>query len=439
MLNNAEHSVNPFDALYNADVVKEYFSLESITRERARLEVYYWIFITQILIERGHSKARVPSSEEKKIAQKIGENFKYEDLTSYISTTGHEIKALEYALRDKFIKANLPAVELLHWGLTSQDIVDPVYTVAIRNFVRHELNHMLNDIMFSLSAKADEFGRGSIFPARTHGQLAVPTTMQQAFTVFTARLNSTSIHVSNAVDSLQVKFSGAVGTLAVHKFIDPHFVWQGRFDELFDSIFAIGVRGNTTQVNPNDDKARLFSALIGVNNVLIGLAQDIWQYFSYGYLTIKRSEGHVGSSTMAQKNNPIEFENVEGMLQHVNAELHFMIDKLTRSRMQRDLSDSVVQRFYGLMFSQMWYAYRKIKLGIDKLEFNGLAGKLDVHQNCQVYAELVQSMAKLSGTDRFEEVKHLFSKQLSLSDFAEILDTKFPEHKEVIMKHVINV
>lgn len=438
MRNNVEHSINPFDNLYNADVVKEYFGLEAITRERARLEVYYWAFITTVLVERGHSKARIPSPDEKRLAYKIGDEFKYEDLATHMSTTGHEIKALEYALRDKFIKAGLPAVELLHWGLTSQDIVDPVYTVAIRNFVRHEINHMLNDIISTLANKSDEFGRSSVFPARTHGQLAVPTTMQQAFTVFTARLNSTSIHVSNAVDSLQVKFSGAVGTLAVHKFVDPHFMWHGKFDEFFGDVHAIGIRGNTTQVNPNDDKARLFAALINVNNVLISLAQDIWQYFSYGYLTIKRDKGHVGSSTMAQKNNPIEFENVEGMLQHVNAELHFMIDKLTRSRMQRDLSDSVVQRFYGLMFSQMWYAYRKIRMGIEKLEFNSVAGQLDVHENCQVYAELVQSMAKLSGTDRFEEVKHLFSKHLSLPDFMEILDTKFPEHKEAIMKHVIN-
>ncbi len=434
---NIENSINPFDDLYGADEVKKYFGLDSITSARAILEVMYWEFIVRILSERGHISLEPIQDSIYQWALKYAKCIKYDNLLRHIQTTHHEIKALEYTLRDRFMDENFKATEFIHFGLTSQDIVDPVYTLAIRNFTKIELLPAIKCVLSCFKTFADD-NEDSAFPARTHGQLAVPTTMNREFGVYLYRLNNAISDLTISNNSLKVKFGGAVGTLAVHAFVDPDFNWNEKLRRMFMTELDIDVHRYTTQVNGNDDKARVFANLIIINNILIDFCQDIWLYFSYEYLTIKRDASHVGSSTMAQKNNPIEFENVEGTLQFVNSELHFMMDKLTRSRGQRDLSDSVVQRYYGLMFSKMLYSYRKLSKAISKLELKALSAKLDITENMQIYAELMQSICKLKGEDKFEEIKYNFSnRKLNISNFFEIVDKVAPEYKERIQKHII--
>jgi len=433
-----QNSINPFDNLYRADEIKDYFGLDSITKNRAKLETRYWLLISQILSIRGYTKTKVPQNSDHGKAFAISDTIIYESIQKHLKTTKHEIKALEYTLRDQFIEAGLPATELIHWGLTSQDIVDPVYTIAIRDCNKLEIIPAVEDILEMLQLLMNRIDQRSSFPARTHGQLAVPTTMYDALYVYFYRLDDALTELTIQNQKLKVKFGGAVGTLAVHKFVDPTYRWVLEFEKMFKDTWQIEMHTYTTQVNGNDDKARVFAALIGINNILIDMCQDIWLYFSYGYFSIRRSGGHVGSSTMAQKNNPIEFENIEGTLQHVNSELHFMMDKLTRSRMQRDLSDSVVQRFYGMIFSEIIHAYKKMANAVNVLVFNHTVGALDIHENCQIYAELLQSLSKLSGVDRFEEIKHAFmDKQINVADMNEILD-KFPEWKARIQKLLID-
>jgi len=433
------NSVNPFDDLYQADEIKDYFGIDTITRKRAMLEIQYWKLISMILSVRGHAKLTVPTPPQHKIAYDIGNSFTYKDIQKHLQSSKHEIKALEYTLRDKFVEAGLPASEFIHWGLTSQDIVDPVYTIAIKNCTTREVIPALEKTLANIGEFMNRIGEGSTFPARTHGQLAVPTDMYHELYVYFYRLSDALTELTVHNNKLKVKFGGAVGTLAVHKFVDPGYRWFNEFEKMFKDTYGVEMHLWTTQVNGNDDKARVFADLININNILIDMCQDIWLYFSYGYMSIRRDPRHVGSSTMAQKNNPIEFENIEGCLQHVNSELHFMMDKLTRSRGQRDLSDSVVQRFYGLMFSQIIHAYKRMAIAVDKLVFNSVAGVSDVQNNCQIYAELLQTLSKLSGEDRFEEIKHLFAdKKLTTADLSEILDAKFPELKEKIMKLVEN-
>lgn len=434
------NSINPFDDLYRADEIKDYFGIDAITRKRARLEIRYWKLISAILIQRGHAKITAPQPEHHSKALGIIDNFGYKDILKHLQSSKHEIKALEYTLRDKFIEAGIPASELIHWGLTSQDIVDPVYTIAIRDCNKQEIIPTVEKMLANIGELMNRIGQDSTFPARTHGQLAVPTTMYHELHVYFNRLSDALTELTVHNQKLRVKFGGAVGTLTVHKFVDPGYRWFLEFEKMFKDTWQIEMHPYTTQVNGNDDKARVFADLININNILIDMCQDIWLYCSYGYMTIARDNEYVGSSTMAQKNNPIEFENIEGTLQHVNSELHFMIDKLTRSRGQRDLTDSVVQRYYGLMFSQIFHAYSKMITAIGILKFNHIKAKQDVRENCQMYAELLQSLSKLSGNDRFEEIKWAFmNEKLSIDNFVEILDTSFPDIKEKIVKAITHV
>lgn len=435
---NTENSINPFDDLYDVDVVKEYFGIDAITYKRAQLEVRYWKLISEILFQRRHIKKEI-TPRHFKLAADIANTFRYSSIQKHLATTKHEIKALEYALRDEFVRAGVPNDELIHWGLTSQDIVDPVYTLSIKGFIKNEIGIRLTILNETIQNVSEQFGESSKFPARTHGQLAIPTTMQHEFEVYNQRLARAMYVLSSATTELRVKFGGAIGTLAVHRFVDPSFNWEEAFDKMFRELWFIHINPYTTQVNGNDDKAAVFAALVGINNILIDFCQDIWLYFSYGYLTIQRDKQHVGSSTMVQKNNPIEFENVEGMLQLANSDLHFMMDKLTRSRGQRDLSDSVVQRFYGLMFAKMWHAYTKLTAAVEKLQFVPMVGTFDIADNHQVHGELIQSLCKLAGQDKFEEIKHLFNKKhMNVSDFMEIVSAHLPEFKEKIIRDCLN-
>lgn len=422
------NSINPFDDLYNVEEIEQYFGLNSITAARGKLEIIYWDMIVKILHGGGHIQGRtVRPSELNQILAAI-DTLKYSNLEFHLKRTHHEIKALEYTIREMLEQYMIPATELIHWGLTSQDIVDPVYTIAIRDCTKNEIIPSVEKLLNNISIFMGKVTDDSVFPARTHGQLAVPTTMCKEIGVYYYRLNNALTHLAVSHNELRVKFGGAVGGLAVHKFVDSGMDWRAEFQRMFMVHWKIKVHSHTTQVNGNDDKARVFADLININNILIDLCQDMWNYFSYGYIGIKRDKDHVGSSTMAQKNNPIEFENVEGMLQLANSELHFMMDKLTRSRGQRDLSDSVVQRFYGLMFAKVLHAYKKLTNAITKIEFKNDVGRNDVEQNSQIFAELLQSYSKLKGFDRFEEIKWAFiDKKLSMNDFVEIVSSKFPD------------
>jgi len=433
------NSINPFDTNYNTDEINTYFGVDAITISRAELEVAYWSVVSVVLYNRNHTQSKPPTPAQFVQAMDLTRRFKQDFLKKHYEITHHEIKALEYTLRELFQENGLPASELIHFGLTSQDIVDPVYTMAIRDCVGLELMHQLEKSLNAISDFGLRVGEDSYFPARTHGQLAIPTTMHKEMAVYYYRLNNAMTKLSISKNELKVKFGGAIGTFDVHNFVDPSFNWEREINEMFFTRYNIGVHphGKTTQVGGNDDKARVFSDLIAVNNIIIDLCQDMWQYFSHNYLTVRRDKGHVGSSAMPQKNNPIEFENIEGMLQSANADLHFLIDKLTRSRGQRDLSDSVAQRFYGLTFSKCLHGYKSLSKAISKLEFLDANGRADISNNAQIFAEIVQSLAKLDGIDRFEEIKNVFNKQMSMDELSSSLSVLFkPESKKKIKNYV---
>jgi adenylosuccinate lyase len=416
-------AVSPLDGRYAGYTrpLAPYASEAALMRARVRVEVEYLLALAELEA----TPLSIPD-DERAALRDCYESFDGEDaaLVKKIETEGHagrpatnhDVKAVEYLLRDRFPEH----APWIHFGLTSEDVTNLAYRLNLRGAVDEVLVPALGEVRDALAEMAREH-RELPMLARTHGQPATPTTFGKEMAVYAARLGRAMGRIREV--ELAGKLAGASGTYAAHHAAYPGVDWRS-FARSFVESLGLGHVEPTTQVNPADDLAALFDALRGANSVLVDLDRDAWLYVSQRYLGQRATEGETGSSTMPHKVNPIDFENSEGNLSKANADLAFLADYLTTSRLQRDLSDSTVKRTVGGTLAHCLIGYRKTAAGLETVVPNEAVMREELDDTPAVIGEAVQTILRREGhADAYERVKAATrGRQVTMADFRELFE-----------------
>ncbi|HCM43447.1 TPA: adenylosuccinate lyase [Candidatus Kaiserbacteria bacterium] len=425
-------AISSIDGRYRTIVASlaEHFSEYGLIRKRITVECEYLLALSEAGVIRALSKEekvilqQLPhiSLEEAAIVKKI-EKEGYEG----IPATNHDVKAVEYFIKKRLAATSLKDIaEWTHFALTSEDINSASYGMALRASLQSVIFPALSEIQAALGALAKEHA-GTPMLARTHGQSASPTTFGKEMRVFETRLARQLEQLHSR--SILVKFGGATGNYNAHVAAMPDVDWR-EFSRKFVVRLNVGYKiplelnEFTTQIEPHDTYAELFDNLRRIDTILLDLSQDVWRYISDGWLTQKTKEGEVGSSAMPHKVNPIDFENAEGNLGLANALFNHFSNKLPVSRLQRDLSDSTVERTFGSAFAHSLIAYASFARGLEKLSVNEEAVRSDLTAHPEVLAEAIQTILRREGVEvPYEKLKELTrGREVTLEDFAKFID-----------------
>lgn len=390
----ALHALSPLDGRYENETspLRDFFSEFAYLRARARLELDFLFALSKMGLVRP-----LTSSERAAL-----ESFTDEDarkIQEYEKTTRHDVKAIEYFLREKIPTELHPWI---HFGLTSEDINNIAQAITLKDSRDKVLLPALDDLIHSLREFASEY-RALPMLARTHGQPAVPTTLGKEIAVYVTRLNKCRDEIAN--QKFEAKLTGAVGNFNALQSAAPQVDWIS-FSK--DFIQSLDLEPNliTTQILPYDNWVRYFDSIKLTNSILIDYTQDIWRYISAGILKQKVIEGEIGSSTMPQKVNPIDFENAEGNLGIANALLTHYGQKLPVSRLQRDLSDSTVRRTFGVAIGHTLLAWNNITRGMSRVDVDEEKIKQELNEHWEVVSEGAQTILRAAGrSDAYESLK----------------------------------
>jgi len=401
-------ALSPTDGRYSAkvDELRDLLSEFGLIRFRVLVEVR-WL---QCLADDPDIKEVGPvSSVMKDVLNGITDDFSIDDaerVKEIEATTNHDVKAVEYLIREKLGDGpeTQPLKDFLHFGCTSEDINNLAYALMLRSARSEVVLPRMRELHNRLRAMAREFAELPML-SRTHGQTASPTTLGKELANVVARLERAQRQFA-AVEILG-KFNGAVGNYNAHVIAHPDADWQAISRRFVESL-GIYPNAYTTQIEPHDWMAEYSHALLRYNTILIDFARDVWGYISLGYFRQKAAKDEVGSSTMPHKVNPIDFENAEGNLGVANALLSHFAEKLPISRWQRDLSDSTVQRNFGVAIGHLVIALRSLLKGVAKLQVNREAIHADVAGAWEVLAEAVQTVMRRYGIpEPYEKLKVL--------------------------------
>ena len=418
-------AISPVDGRYRAQVeaLASYFSEEALIRYRVRIEVLYFIALSEELPSLRH----VLGEERRERLHDLYLSFSSQDalrIKEIERTTNHDVKAVEYFLKERFDELGLSdEKEFIHFGLTSQDINNTSFPLMIREAVEHVYLPELGGLVDQLKFYADQWVHVPML-ARTHGQPASPTRLGKELEVYVYRLEE-QIKVLEAIPHT-AKFGGATGNFNAHAVAYPDHDWK-----LFatESVHSLGLKREafTTQISNYDQLAALFDVLTRINVILIDLARDFWMYISMEYFKQQIRPGEVGSSAMPHKVNPIDFENAEGNLGLANAVFGFLARKLPISRLQRDLTDSTVLRNVGVPLAHSMIALKSLRKGLGKILLNEEALHADLDSNWAVVAEALQTILRREGYPKpYEALKALTRTnehitEQSIHDFIETL------------------
>jgi adenylosuccinate lyase len=438
-----ENAVNPLDGRYfeQTRALVPYFSEEALMKYRVKVEVEYLIALSQDKILNKIFRKFTPN--EIKIIKNLYEKFdeiSYKKIKEIENTTNHDVKAVEYFIKNELSKTSLKnIIEWVHFALTSDDTNNLAYGLILSESVSSVLMPKLKEINRELELLAKHH-KDLPMLARTHGQPASPTTFGKEMQVFAYRIERGLDHLLG--QKIMVKMSGASGNYNAHIVAFPKIDWL-KFSKNFiinlnkNLTFKLELNLITTQIEPHDSYIELFDRFKRMNNMLIDLNQDIWRYISDNYITQKTKEGEVGSSTMPHKINPIDFENSEGNLGLANAFFEFFGRKLPISRLQRDLSDSTVERAFGTAFGHSYVAYTSLLKGLNKISVNEIKIKEDLNNHPEVITEAIQTILRREGIAMpYEKLKELTrGKQITLvniREFIKSLDVSEKIKKELL-------
>lgn len=430
------NAISPVDGRYRDKVEKlgDYFSEEALIRYRLRVEIEYFIALCELPLPQleGVDKGLFPE------LQKIYGEFTPGDagqIKEIERTTNHDVKAVEYFIKDKFDALGLEKYkEFIHFGLTSQDINN----TAIPLSIKEALGNVYLPLYFELFEKLKELSKewkDVPMLARTHGQPASPTRLGKEIGVFVERLTQ-QFDLLNDIPSA-AKFGGATGNYNAHKVAYPQVDWKAFGQGFVQEKLGLHHSFPTTQIEHYDHMAALFDGLKRINTILIDLDRDIWTYVSMDYFKQRIKEGEVGSSAMPHKVNPIDFENSEGNLGLANAIFEHLSSKLPISRMQRDLTDSTVLRNVGVPFAHTLIGFQSTLKGLDKLVLNLDKFERDLEDNWAVVAEAIQTILRREGYPQpYEALKgltrtHEKIDQNSISEFIDTLEVSDAIKKEL--------
>lgn len=418
-------AISPVDGRYRAQVeaLASYFSEEALIRYRVRIEVLYFIALSEELPLLRH----VLGEERRERLHDLYLSFSSQDalrIKEIERTTNHDVKAVEYFLKERFDELGLSdEKEFIHFGLTSQDINNTSFPLMIREAVEHVYLPELGGLVDQLKFYADQWVHVPML-ARTHGQPASPTRLGKELEVYVYRLEE-QIKVLEAIPHT-AKFGGATGNFNAHAVAYPDHDWKHFATEFVHSL-GLKREAFTTQISNYDQLASLFDVLTRINVILIDLARDFWMYISMEYFKQQIRPGEVGSSAMPHKVNPIDFENAEGNLGLANAIFGFLARKLPISRLQRDLTDSTVLRNVGVPLAHSMIALKSLRKGLGKILLNEEALHADLDSNWAVVAEALQTILRREGYPKpYEALKALTRTnehitEQSIHDFIETL------------------
>ena len=388
--------ISPLDGRYRVSVqaLGEHLSEAGLNRARVHVEVEWLVALT----ERRMFGSVPLEAEQTRALRSFASDFgqrEIDELAALEATTRHDVKAVEYLVRARLAELGLTGIaELTHFACTSEDINNLAYALTIRAAVHEVWLPRLRDVVAALRTFAlDE--RSTPMLAHTHGQPATPTTVGKEFAVFVARLER-GIARLDRVEVLG-KFSGATGTFAAHLAADADADWPAISREF---VTSLGLSWNplTTQIEPHDWQAELFSAISHLNRILHNLCTDLWSYISMGYISQIPQAGATGSSTMPHKINPIRFENAEANLELSSALLDSLAATLVTSRLQRDLTDSTTQRNIGVALGHSLLALDNLARGLGEIAIDREALDADLDANWEVLGEAIQTVIRAEVT-----------------------------------------
>ncbi len=420
-------AVSPIDGRYRnkTAVLSDYFSEYALIRYRVRVEIEYFI----ALCEQQLPQLKGINKDVYDDLRQIYIRFSQEDaekIKSIESVTNHDVKAVEYFIKEKFDELSLEQYkEFIHFGLTSQDINNTSVPMSIKEALDNVYYPMLDEVITLLSKYADEWAKIPML-AKTHGQPASPTRLGKEVKVFVYRLQK-QLELLKATP-ISGKFGGATGNFNAHRLAYPQKDWKAFAGTFLKEKLGIEREEWTTQISNYDNLAALFDALKRINTILIDLDRDFWQYISMEYFKQKIKAGEVGSSAMPHKVNPIDFENSEGNLGIANAIFDHLSVKLPVSRLQRDLTDSTVLRNVGVPLAHTLIAFQSTLKGLNKLLLNEDAIYRDLDKMWNVVAEGIQTILRREGYPKpYETLKALTRTNAGINadtirDFVETLN-----------------
>ena len=383
--------ISPLDGRY-ADRLSHlgnYFSEFALMRSRVLVELRFIL----ALDESGLFKKF--TEKEIKMIQFYNDKFSeadYQRIKEIEKITNHDVKSCEIFLQEKL---DLKQPNMIHFGLTSEDVNNLAYTFLFKDYLEKEQLSQLEIISGILISLAESW-KDIPFPARTHGQMASPSTGGKEIAVFLTRL----LRQYEKLKSFKFlgKLNGATGNYSALKAAFPKYDWI-TFSEKFMQKYGLKSNCVTTQIEDHDTWAEYFSITKQVNNIILDMDRDIWLYLTLGYLAISADKSAVGSSTMPHKVNPINFENSEGNLQLSTTLLNGLIDKLGNSRLQRDLSDSTVTRNIGVALAHSYLAIQETIIGLKKLSINAVRCEHELKTHPELMAEPIQTILRREGVD----------------------------------------
>lgn len=397
-------AISPVDGRYRSKTapLAEYFAEYALIKSRVLVEVEYFFFLAD---QRFFKLAAKP----RQALRTMLENFSLEDaehIKQLERTTNHDVKAVEYFLKEQADKAGIGHLkEWIHFGLTSQDINNTAIPLSWKHAMEHEYLPMLINLQNGIYNLATQWKEVPML-ARTHGQAASPTRLGKELMVFVERLHN-QIELFASIP-YAAKFGGATGNFNAHYIAFPKKNWVALGNKFVEETLGLQRMQFTTQIEHYDAIAAHFDALKRINNILIDLSRDIWTYISMDYFKQKTKKGEVGSSAMPHKVNPIDFENAEGNLGMANALLEHLSGKLPISRLQRDLTDSTVLRNIGVPVAHILIAFQSLEKGLSKLILNEAAIQEDLENNWPVVAEAIQTILRRENyPNPYEALKEL--------------------------------
>lgn len=431
-------AISPIDGRYRnkVDGLALYFSEYALIRYRVMVEVEYFIALCDLPLNQlqGLEKCKYDA------LRKIYKEFKLEDaerVKSIEAVTNHDVKAVEYFIKEQFDILGLDAYkEFIHFGLTSQDINNTAVPASLRDAVHDVYYPLLEELIGQLDQMATDW-RDIPMLAKTHGQPASPTRLGKELKVFVERLN-TQLALLKSIP-ISGKFGGATGNFNAHHAAYPEVDWAAFGNKFLNEHLKLEREQLTTQISNYDNLAATFDNFKRINTIMIDLCRDFWTYIMMEYFKQQIKKGEVGSSAMPHKVNPIDFENAEGNLGIANALFEHLSSKLPVSRLQRDLTDSTVLRNIGVPIGHTVLSIKSIQKGLSKLLLNECAIKQDLEDNWAVVAEGIQTILRREGfPNPYEALKELTRTNSvitarSIAEFVETLDVSDSVKQELRM------
>lgn len=421
---SALSAISPIDGRYHTSTkeLSSYFSEAALIKFRVYVEIEYFISLCELPLP----QLKHFNNLKFEALRAIYTNFNDTDaeaVKQIEKTTNHDVKAVEYFLKEKFAQLGLNDFkEFIHFGLTSQDINNTAIPHSFKLAVHNTYLPAINELLFQIKGRVSEWAEIPML-AHTHGQPASPTLLGKELQVFVERIEAQLAQLK--LIPYSAKFGGATGNFNAHHVAYPGINWTDFANKFVNERLELNRSQYTTQIEHYDNFAAHCDALKRINTILIDLNRDMWSYISMNYFKQQIKAGEVGSSAMPHKVNPIDFENSEGNLGLANAIFEHLSAKLPISRLQRDLTDSTVLRNIGVPLAHTLIALKSTLRGFNKLLLNEFAINTDLEANWPVVAEAIQTILRREGyPNPYEALKDLTrtNQQINRNTIAEFVE-----------------